>query len=1171
MHEKANNLTPLQKAYLVIRDLESRIKRVEETNKREEIAVIGIACHLPGNIQTAGEFWNALLNERDLITQQGLFKRWNRKKNGTVPHAGLLADIAGFDNEFFHISPGEARYMDPQQRHMLMVAYKAFEDAAIPAESLRNSNTGIFIGIGAVDYSMHITSQGGDVSSSPYLGSGNSLSGASGRLSYFFGCNGPSLSIDTACSSSLVAIHQACNSLQNNECGMALVGGVNLLLSSELQQSLTEAGMLSADGHCKTFNDDANGYVRSEGCIALVLKRLSDAERDGDRIYACIKGSAVAQDGASGGLTVPNPEAQAMVISQAIKSAGVTVNDIDFIEAHGTGTSLGDPVEIQGLKLAFGNRKGTEKLKIGSVKTNVGHLEAAAGIAGFVKACLSVYHKNLPAHLHYNQPSKHIDWNNSPAEVNNELYTLQPGKRLMAGVSSFGFTGTVAHCIVAEHIAQTVSHTQHASQTGDFELVISAPDEDALDRLRGAYVQYLSATGDNLADICYTAATGRSQYTYSLFSKGNTKKDIAAALQAAIPTTNKRAAGNIPVTGKKVTLPNYPFKMDKHWIGALPGNIETVYTYGTAWKTLDRLETPANEGIYVLINMSLQGEQLKTCLDSEEHVIATIPWSAGNLEGLPHLLEVLKAYYPQKQVHLIYDIAGIEETEQDVVYTVAYENAIIFLKSLVALQEQPSSLTVLTSQAFKATEEDSSINALQNSIAVFFKSAALEMQALPVRLLDVTAEISEAIFKEKQVTAYIQQEHYRQLAIRETGLWYPVLQPAEESLDAVNIQADAVYLITGGNGSLGKHITQWLLDNKAGKVIAGSRSKISENTNERIIYRQLDVADGSSVASLKNWLDENRLVLKGVVHAAGISHRQYVKDLEISDIDKAFSSKVTGLQNLASILDLNSLDFFVVYSSIASVWGSGMLSHYAAANAWMDAFIYKLREQGVRAKTINWGPWADSSMMLQDADSTDILESSGVKAHTGAEVAELYGRLLYPDNTQTIFVQLDTEKFIPIMEMMRTSAFWDVLRPAERLQAKEDVNNEIITAVDSQGNIDVDLLLEDELKAVLGTDTAVKISKTRNFNDMGMDSILLMRFVKKLGEKLQVPVTTNMIFNYPTLDLLSKHIREHFFRSTIVSTEEKNSETRISVSRQIDELSDKDLMELMREDIKKYI
>ena len=391
-----------------------------------------------------------------------------------------IEDIDRFDAAFFRIAPVEARFLDPQQRLLLETSWEALEEAGIDPSGLRGSRTGVFAGISSNDYQENLSPDGGDDVLTLYTATGSSHSTAIGRIAFTLGLEGPAMAVDTACSSSLVALHQAVASLQRGESDLALAGGVNAILSPLTTEIFTEAGMLSPDGRCKTFAAAADGYVRGEGCGMVVLKRLSDAEAAGDCIWAVVRGSAVNQDGASAGLTVPSGPAQERVIGEALRHAGLEPSEVDYLEAHGTGTELGDPVEAHAAAAAYGRGRAADRpLLIGSVKTNIGHLEAAAGVAGLVKTVLAMHHRVIPRHLHYERPSPRMDWGRLPLRVVSEAAPWPELERpVRAGVSSFGFSGTNAHVIVESH---------GAPGGGGAEADVAGPVGAAPEAATGAY------------------------------------------------------------------------------------------------------------------------------------------------------------------------------------------------------------------------------------------------------------------------------------------------------------------------------------------------------------------------------------------------------------------------------------------------------------------------------------------------------------------------------------------------------------------------------------------------------------------------------------------------------------------------------------------------------------
>ncbi len=450
-------MSPIKQALLKIRTLQAELD-AERARRSAPIAVIGASTRLPGGSNSIDLYWENLANGVDAISDppEGRFPNaegW-LDPNPDAPgkaytlKGGFLESLDGFDPEFFRISPKEAIMMDPQQRLMLECAYEAVEAAGIPLDALMGSNTGIYTGICTTEYLGALKPE----FVNPYTSVGTAASVIPGRVAYTFGLKGPSMAVDTACSSSLVAVHLAVEALRRGEINMALASGIALHIGPYGFIAFSKTGILSPQGKCCTFDDSADGYVRGEGCGVVVLKRLADAQRDGDPIMAVVRGSAVNQDGASGGLTVPNGPAQEEVIRRALASGGVDPADVDYVEAHGTGTSLGDPIEVGALHGTYGRAEGRKSpLLVGSVKTNIGHLEGAAGVAGLIKLILSLQNQYIPPHLNFKKPNTHIPWNDIKVRVRPEGCAWQVnGKPRIGAVSSFGFSGTNSHIVVEE-------------------------------------------------------------------------------------------------------------------------------------------------------------------------------------------------------------------------------------------------------------------------------------------------------------------------------------------------------------------------------------------------------------------------------------------------------------------------------------------------------------------------------------------------------------------------------------------------------------------------------------------------------------------------------------------------------------------------------------------------
>ena len=482
-----------------------------------------MACRFPGSASTPDRYWQLLKDEEDAVSEIGP-ERWSTDyyfhPDARAPgksytfSAGILPDVDRFDARFFGISPREAAQMDPQQRILLELAWEALEDGGQLPDQLTGTDCSVFIGVSATDYA---NSRLDDPSSSDaYVMTGGTLSIASNRISYLFDLHGPSMSIDTACSSSLVALHQACQSIWSGESSASLAGGVNVLLTPFSFIGFAKASMLAADGRCRAFDANGSGYVRSEGGALVFLKPLSRARADGDRIHAVICASGANSDGRTKGLSMPNPDAQERLLRRVYAQAQINPSDLTYIEAHGTGTAAGDPQEASSIGRALGSvREDGSKLLIGSAKTNVGHLEPASGMAGVVKAVLSLEHRAIPASLHFDTPNPDIPFDDLNLEVVTR-YTPMPdnGAPAVVGVNSFGFGGANAHVVLREH-HQPRNPSRPTPRRGTFPLFLSARSEDALKALAGSYVELLADLDPpSVYDLAYASLHQRQMHEH---------------------------------------------------------------------------------------------------------------------------------------------------------------------------------------------------------------------------------------------------------------------------------------------------------------------------------------------------------------------------------------------------------------------------------------------------------------------------------------------------------------------------------------------------------------------------------------------------------------------------------------------------------------------------------
>ncbi len=530
-----------------------------DKTQKDTLAIVGIGCRFPGNVVDVDSYWHLLKNGIDAITEipAGRIALWqdaNIDSRSFPRYGGFLKDIDLFDPYFFNLSPRESEAMDPQQRLLVEVSHEAFDNAGLSWDVLTGSSTGVFVGLWTSDYEKYLLENNRHVNL--YMTTGTGRYAAAGRLSYIFDLRGPCMTIDTACSSSLVAAHLACQSLLTHECDIAIAAGVNLILMPHISQAYMEAGILSPDGRCRFADKNANGYVRSEGCGVVVLKRLSKALEDHDRIYALIRGSAVNNDGRQGLFVAPTREGQKAVLLSAHKTAAIDVDNLCFVEAHGTGTAVGDPTEIESLGEFLREQGRSTPCPIGSVKTNIGHCEAAAGVASLIKAALILHHGYIPPSLHLTEKNPKIDWQALPVEIQRSGGKLKAtGTPPTAGVNSFGITGTNSHMVLeqARNDTSTASRSTGNNNNESVLIPLSGHSPEALRETVAAFSLFVAKSPDRLEDIAYSTAMRRSHYPFRATIVANSHATSAARL-LELAGSPPNAFSSVMVKPQKLTF-----------------------------------------------------------------------------------------------------------------------------------------------------------------------------------------------------------------------------------------------------------------------------------------------------------------------------------------------------------------------------------------------------------------------------------------------------------------------------------------------------------------------------------------------------------------------------------------------------------------------------------------
>ncbi len=880
-----------------------RVERVER-ERREPIAVVGLSCRFP-QAGSPEEFWRLLEAGADAVTEIPA-DRWDLDEyydpDPASPgkmycrHGGFLDDVRGFDAPFFRASPREAESMDPQQRILLEVAWEALERAGVNPRSLQGSSTSVHIGVTTRDYTELLLSSAHESPLDTYYTTGNAPNALAGRLSYFLGLQGPSMAVDTACSSSLVAVHLACQGLRTRESNLAIAGGVNLILSPQLQAAICRANMLSAVGRCRTFAD-SDGYVRGEGCGILVLKRLADARRDHDPVLALIRGSAVNQDGASAGFTVPHGPSQQALIRRALEAAKVDPQDVSYLEAHGTGTPLGDPIEVNAALAVYGVGRSPERpLRMGSVKTNIGHLEAAAGVAGLIKVVLALQARTIPAHLHFSRPNPNIPWADLPVEI---LTRTTPWggdeEPRIAAVSSFGASGTNAHCIVEEPPHPTPPEDIDAVEA-DRVLVLSADTPQALRELARAYDGFLrDHPALPLSDLCYTAAICRAHLNCRCAVTGSSiaslRQKLATVIEGETGTGifSGQVRGASPIDGEKggadfnhadigrrfveglsvpwqdlyprrrpAALPTYPFQHRPYWAPLqqrnLPSGDEGNILFRCLW---DRVETPrmrtiSNDKPCHWILFADQGGSpvgMAQMLEERGQSFELIDRTFAR-ETVRQILRQAPDHLPLRILYfsglggMLVEPADTETLMRDTLHAcLGLVHLVQDMSEISASQD--TRVWVVTRGAHQIDwPEGSSSNPSGAQLASsglwgLGRTIATEHPDSFGGLIDLAPEVDDDEAEELLVMV---RTGKNQLILRGGEILVPKIQPfvrdSARQYQTPDVITDATYLVTGGLGALGLLVARWLVDSGARHIVLVSRrGETSESETELKLLR----------------------------------------------------------------------------------------------------------------------------------------------------------------------------------------------------------------------------------------------------------------------------------------------------------------------------------------------
>jgi amino acid adenylation domain-containing protein/non-ribosomal peptide synthase protein (TIGR01720 family) len=1234
----------------------------QEQKESNEIAIIGLSCRLP-LADNAGKFWENIQNGIDCTDKFPEPRRKDlhpfiRAFNPSLDEAdyydgAYLKEIDQFDYKYFGLTPKQANLTDPNHRLFLETISHAIEDAGYGGGKLQGSNTGVYAG-----FALHPMDNYGKMvyfaepESLQVSTTGNLPAIVPSRISYLLDLKGPSMVIDTACSSSLVAVHLACQGLMKGDCEIAIAAGVKIQLFpvADLQRKI---GIESSNGRTRTFDDSSDGTGLGEGVVAILLKPLNKAVKDRDHIYAVIKGSAINQDGTSAGITAPNSDSQARVILKAWQNAGVDPETIAYLEAHGTGTKIGDPIEIEGIQKAFQAHTGKKQFcAIGTVKTNIGHLFECSGLAGLVKAVLALKNKQIPPVVHFQRPNHLINFVESPVYVNDKLQEWEAGEfPRRCGVSAFGFSGTNCHVVLEE--APQINEVKSGNDPGVNIFTLSAKSPEALGELAKGHLEWLRNNFyKNVADICYTINTGRGHFPHRLAFIVKDKQDLMEKLEQGIfncglpnsdcglPSVDSGVQGigsGIQVTDlnerarcllkefisgegncrpgladeicrlyvmgadieweelyrgrdvRKVSLPGYPFQRVRCWLDVEETTDEDLgldnqYVYGLNWrqenleKGSGRVDDSRKGAVVILKNTDgdhgVQGSLIAQRLRSAGRAVIEVEWGleyqklndgayvvGGTEEDFQQLFRDLKVKGITRILHLFScngDSRGNDlEFPEDGLNRGLY-SLFHLTKVLVSLfPDHDLEICLLSEYVYKVTGREEVIKPENASMFGLGKIVEREYPQLKCKCIDIDWSAGiEAIMLELGAG-----EDKYDVAYREGKRYVPEF--GEIELKQINgrniaIQNRGVYLITGGMGGIGLEVARFLAakdrvilalinrsrtpDRKSwGEILAKNEdpklcNKIRaiqaiESTGSEVFIYSADISKMKEVTSIVAELRSKFGKINGVIHCAGMAGDNVIVKKDLESFKEVISPKVQGTWVLDKVTENEALDFFVVFSSVATIFGAPGQGDYTAANCYLDSYAQYQSMQGKRWLAIDWVAWKETGMAVECGANIDTIFKA-IPTERALSVFDavlhreidrvLIGEINYRDKMFVLIEKFPVKLSLRITGLLKQSS----ARLSKNLQnvKKEKRTGQIGLTGRSESNYSE---TEKLVAGIWGSNLGYKeINIYDNFYDLGADSILAMKIVNEINLHTGLNLSIVEILNRMTVDKLAGYIDE---------------------------------------------
>lgn len=1207
--------------------------------QREEIAIIGIGLKISW-ARDLDQYWE-IINNKICCTEdfpkyrakdvEGLVNIFYKGDNNPRFYQGsYIGRIDEFDNEFFHLSPKEASLMDPVQRIFLETIRNTFDDAGYTATQLKQSKTGVFLGYTSSslkdNYIVDIALNHRDLLA--YSMTGNMAPLIPSRISHLLDLKGPTMVMDTACSSALIAVHEACEHILSGNCEMAVAGGIKLNVMPLILDDMS-IGIESLDGKTRTFDRGANGSSMGEGCCTILLKPLHKAKEDGDIIYSIIKSSSINHDGTASGLTAPNPTAQSEVMIDAWNKANINPEDLQYIEAHGTATGLGDPIEIQGINKAFG--KFTDKKQfcaIGASKSNLGHMYECSGLAALLKVVASMRHNVIPATINFLSPNINIDFINSPVYINTETQEfIDNGKKYIAGVSAFGLSGTNCHVVLEKYIddrkenIEAINKPTLISITAKSEYSLTTKITNYLDYINDNYDQldyynfcynvniyndiydrriaFVVSSKEELKDkLNYIYRNGLAQYEdkkiyYHVIERNNNDYKVRKAKAKEIDKLTDKVnqilqleelnkndlenaceyiiLGAIPkweniysnYRGVHIPLPVYPFQRKRLWLPKKIYNTKKKLFYTKDFE-MDHIVNINNTPEKTLI-IAWEESKLNNMVQAVSEInnnVDTILLD-NNYELVKHKKEIIDKL--NKTSHIIYspyecvtkNIDNLIKKQENNLHT------LLWLAKLISDNQLSVKLVCLSKNSIGINGEEKELNPENTTVLGLGKCISKELKKIHFCYLD---------YDDNTTMNYIIQEinskNKEDVVIYRNNIRYverlkEIIPMKKDNAELLN--DSGVYIITGGLGGIGYETAKKICETTKDTtiiIIGRSDINISGNINDtqkkvlekynrlsilsnlakNVEYYKGDISNYTRLEEIITTVRKKYGRINGVIHGAGIGGGKLIEDTTTLDIDTMLNPKVYGTWNLDQLTKDDNLDFFVLYSSIATIFSSIELSAYTAANTYLDYFCqYRNTHRKGRTYTINWATWSEIGMSVEHNFTVDTLFKT-IKTKDG--INGLFD-ILGCDYANVVIGELNFESQIALMMCNYPMKFSDyIMDQLALLKNKNKKNNvmnksKVITGTTNSNYSDIEVEIANACQEVLGYE---EIDINDNFFEMGADSILMGHIFNIIVKHYPNQLQLMDLFAYPSIRQLSEYIDS---KQDVSSKRDKESKERV--------------------------